>query len=323
MEEVLKDIYLVPVPLPGSPLKILNSYIVKGPDRNLLIDVGYNTDEGETALKTAFDALGLRLEDTDVFLTHLHGDHTGLVSRLNKICRDFYISEYDGESVNNCWKEEHWREPMELQLRIGVPPEQELRYMEHPGFRGGATDHTDFKTASDGMTFDIGDYKLEVMDLRGHTPGLKGLYDREKKILFGSDHILEKITPNINAWDLKKDYLGLFIDNLKKVKDMDIDLILPGHRTSIRDHARRVDELIAHHDNRLTSIMGELRDGEKNAYQIAMGVRWEFGTSFFEDFPKEQKWFASNEVLAHLEHLRVLGKVDYRVDEGTYLYRSL
>jgi hypothetical protein len=53
-----------------------------------------------------------------------------------------------------------------------------------------------------------------------------------------------------------------------------------------------------------------------------MGVKWDFSTSFFGDFPNEQKWFAGNEIFAHLYHLRECGKVDYVVDEDgkTYLY---
>ena len=40
MEEVLKGLYRIEVPLPRSPLKYLNSYVVKGKDRHLIIDTG-------------------------------------------------------------------------------------------------------------------------------------------------------------------------------------------------------------------------------------------------------------------------------------------
>ena len=35
------NIYTIPVPLPNNPLRSLNSYVIKGEDRNLLIDTGF------------------------------------------------------------------------------------------------------------------------------------------------------------------------------------------------------------------------------------------------------------------------------------------
>ena len=38
MKEVFKNIYTFEVTLPKSPLKAINSYVIKGVDRNLLVD---------------------------------------------------------------------------------------------------------------------------------------------------------------------------------------------------------------------------------------------------------------------------------------------
>ena len=320
MNEVLKNIYQVSVPLPGSPLKLANSYIVKGTDRHLLIDVGYNADESEKAIRNAFETLGIRLEDTDIFLTHLHGDHTGCIERLKHICKNIYISEYDGKAVNRTMTLEYWMEIMAVQMHMGIPKGQELPYLEHPGYRGGTVTYTEFKKVEDGDIISVGDYTFEVLNLKGHTPGLKGLYDKNQKILICGDHILNKITPNINSWDFVNDYLGFFLESLKKVRAMDLELVLPGHRVIITDHVTRIDELLEHHNTRLNRIIGILNDGEKTIYEVSMGVEWDFGGGLFESFPNEQKWFAGNEVFAHLEHLRVTGKVDYSVRNNTYYY---
>ena len=42
VEELLPDLYLIKIPLPGSPLGWVNSYVIKGIDRNLVIDTGLN-----------------------------------------------------------------------------------------------------------------------------------------------------------------------------------------------------------------------------------------------------------------------------------------
>ncbi len=45
MEKLGKDFYRVEVPLPNNPLRMVNSYFIKGPGRNLVIDTGMNRKE--------------------------------------------------------------------------------------------------------------------------------------------------------------------------------------------------------------------------------------------------------------------------------------
>ena len=42
-EQILKDIYIIKVPLPGNPLKNLNSYYIKGKNRNPAHRYGFPT----------------------------------------------------------------------------------------------------------------------------------------------------------------------------------------------------------------------------------------------------------------------------------------
>ena len=41
IEEITLDLYRIEMPLPKSPLKALNSYLVIGPERNLIVDMGW------------------------------------------------------------------------------------------------------------------------------------------------------------------------------------------------------------------------------------------------------------------------------------------
>jgi len=36
IEELLKDIFIIKVPIPNNPLKNINCYLIKGRERNLL-----------------------------------------------------------------------------------------------------------------------------------------------------------------------------------------------------------------------------------------------------------------------------------------------
>ena len=170
------------------------------------------------------------------------------------------------------------------------------------------------------MHFKYGGYDFEAIDLKGHTPGQVGLYDKNAGILFSGDHILERITPNINLWDFEQDYLGLFLENLKKVKTLNVKKLFSGHRALVSDANKRIDELMAHHDERLGYILDALRDGKTTIYEVAMELKWNCGGGYFGDFPAPQKWFSASEVFTHLEHLRRTGKVNLTIDEPTYKY---
>jgi hypothetical protein len=90
---------------------------------------------------------------------------------------------------------------------------------------------------------------------------------------------------------------------------MDIGLVLPGHRRVMRDVHKRIEELKQHYQNRLGEVLGVLNGGRMNAYQVAGRITWDLTYSSWEEFPLEQKWFATGEAMSHLEHLRHLDKI--------------
>src|SRR5262245_32923629 len=49
-EEILPSLYRIVVPLPGNPLKEVNSYVITASERNLVIDTGMNRPECLEAL---------------------------------------------------------------------------------------------------------------------------------------------------------------------------------------------------------------------------------------------------------------------------------
>ena len=49
-ECISEGLYRIPVPLPGNPLRELNSYLLRGRERSLLIDTGFRQEEGRRAL---------------------------------------------------------------------------------------------------------------------------------------------------------------------------------------------------------------------------------------------------------------------------------
>lgn len=101
MREIYKDIYMKELPLPNNPLKYLNFYLVKGKDKSMIIDTGFNREDTKEEITKAFEELDIKPENTILFLTHLHSDHTGLASYFEEIGLTIYISKIDGDLLNN------------------------------------------------------------------------------------------------------------------------------------------------------------------------------------------------------------------------------
>ena len=96
--QVSPNLYRIPVPLPGNPLKNLNAYLIRG-HRNLLVDTGFRQEECRTALKAGLAELGVDMANTDIFLTHLHSDHAGLAPELLRPTSRLFIGDVDRQRL--------------------------------------------------------------------------------------------------------------------------------------------------------------------------------------------------------------------------------
>ena len=84
VKEICPNLFCIEVPLPGSPLKYLNSYVVRTSDRSLIIDTGFNHKVCHDTMVNGLNEIGVDLADADIFITHFHADHFGLVPKLKK-----------------------------------------------------------------------------------------------------------------------------------------------------------------------------------------------------------------------------------------------
>ncbi len=325
IEELLPNLYRIEVPLPRSPLKALNSYIVKGKDRFLIIDTAFNREECWQPTISALRELGVDLNKTDFFITHLHADHSGLVGRLATPTSKVYYSEVEasiiGGGIGEGEAHGHWRDMAEYYLANGFPPEElNIALQGHPGRRYSSRQPIKVIPLRDGESIEIGDYKFVGVWTAGHTPGHMCLYEPEKKVLIAGDHLLIDITPNITTWLELENSLKSYLENLEKVYALDVKMVLPGHRRLWNDHRKRIRELQEHHRNRLAEAVTALESGPKTAWEVAPYITWDIEFNSWEDFPTVQKFFAVGETLAHLNYLEGEGKVRRETRNGKVLY---
>jgi len=133
------------------------------------------------------------------------------------------------------------------------------------------------------------------------------LYEPGKKIFVSGDHILNDITPNIQLWSDEWNPLKEYLASLDKVYELDINLVLPGHRGIFRDCRKRIQELKQHHQDRLDEIVAILGKAKMNAFRVASKMTWDIVSDSWDVFPVSQKWFATGEAIAHLKYLKEKG----------------
>ena len=314
IEEIQPDLFRVEVPLPNSPLKFLNSYVIRSSDRSLIVDTGLNRKECLDAMKSGLQQIDIDLAKTDFFITHLHADHFGLVSKLATGTSRVFFNRPEAELI----EASGWWERMTAYAARNGFPEEELRaaIQSHPGREFASEWVPEISILKEGDEIIAGSYRFKCVSTPGHSLGHTCLYEPEKKILVAGDHILIDITPNIQCWSDDHNPLENYLASLEKVNEMEIDLVLPGHRRIVMDHRARIAELREHHERRLGEVLSILGDHPQTAYQVASQMTWDLVCDSWEEFPRAQKWFATGEAIAHLRYLQRKGLI-HREDKGT------
>ncbi len=320
-EEIMFNFFRINVPLPGSPLKNLNAYLIKGEDRNLLIDTGFNKKESWEALNFNLKELEVSIEKTDFFFTHMHSDHAGLACAFKTDSSLAYMSKTDALVLNTHSKQEYWHERAQFFSAFGFPAEDfmQTRREKMSNLFFPVRDVA-YKLLSDGDQIQVGQYYFTCVETPGHTPGHMCLYEKNLKLLVAGDHILDEISPNLTAWQEMSDSVGEYIKNLEKINELEIELVLPGHRRLIYDCKSRIAELLEHHEERINEVLNIMQgNGLMDAYEVASLMTWRLKNFAWENFPVYQKMFAFGEALAHLEYL-YLNKIIQRIEKNGKFY---
>lgn len=318
--QVYEDIYLIEVVLPNNPLKALNSYVIKGQEKSLIIDTGFNREECIDALFNGLRELDIDIKDTELFITHLHADHSGMADLFEKEGVKIYAGEIDGRLINEMTQDSYWKRFDEFKVLFDLDRDN-IIFSEHPGYKYCLKSPVDFTFVNEGKGIQVGKYFFELVFIPGHTPGHMGLYERNHKLFFCGDHILDRITPNIAFWGFEHNDLATYFNSLAKVYSYDIDYLFTSHRNIVRDHRRRIDELLFHHRERLNEILNILKDGEYTVRDVAARMTWSIRAKDWDDFPIPQKWFASGEAMSHLEHLYTIGKISKELRDGKLYFK--
>ena len=319
--KIASGLYAIAVPLPNHPLKNLNAYVVTGP-RNLLIDTGFRQKECRDALLAGLQELGISMEHTDIFLTHLHSDHTGLAPEIRGKNTKIFIGEKDLSHMPGPHSTFRWADSDDRFAAEGFPRDLLTILTERNPAQGlSPIPYDGYLPVKPGDVFSYGEHRFTAVHTPGHTPGHMCLWEAETGICLLGDHVRFDITPNITRWMGVSDSLGDYLQALRDIQTLPVTVPLPAHRQVHMDFQARCQQLIAHHGTRCQEVLTILSSGEPmTAWDVAAHMTWRIRARNWEEFPTPQKWFAVGEAMAHLDHLISLGQVVRWKDGDLFRY---
>jgi len=317
VREVAADIYQVRLPLPFA-LNHVNCYLLRDGDGWTIVDTGLNRPEIHAGWQAAFAALGIvPAHVRRIVVTHMHPDHIGMAGRLQQETgAAVFMSPREWEVATIAWVENRERgDNLAGYLRhAGAPADvgaivegqqQKLRQQTLPT-------PVDVQMLCDGDTITMAGRRFEVIHAPGHADGQIIFYAPADRLMLCGDQVLLRITPNIGFWpSTQADPLGRYLASLASLRDLAVDVALPGHHGVITGWRGRIDELLHHHDERLEAM-----------YAAAAGGATALETSTvvfnFDRFSPHEIRFAVAETLAHLEYLADAGRLE-RYEKGGYV----
>lgn len=320
VDRVSEGAWRIRLPLPWD-LRSVNAFLFRLADGWLLLDCGLNTDKTFEAFDAAFYEIGAQWSDVRrIVVSHMHPDHFGGAARARRL---------SGAPVS--------LPPIEAELV--APPREGAEFFARPGAhlrRHGApeADVAQIKRAASEVaaamdrfvpdeTIDEGDViefaggRLEALHTPGHTPGLLCFHDADNKILYSTDMILQRITPNVGVhWFYEDNPLGDYLASLSKLEGLDCKLVVPSHGPPFEGLHARIAETRSHHRRRAEKILAAVGKEEAPAYEIA-GRVWGMGA------PPQDRRFAAAEALSHLEYMARIHRVERRESGGIVVWKSI
>ena len=331
MTEIVPDIFQLQFSPPSGYLEHVNAYLIKGDDGYLLIDTGWNTEEVFHSLKQQLDELHVNFTEIhQILITHIHPDHYGMAGRLKELSHaKITLHHLEGNLIKTRYaNRDKLLNQINQWLRINGVPSNELikLQMTPPEWIKSVIPVLPDVSLHGDETLTVNSFSFKVIWTPGHSPGHICLYEPTHKILISGDHILAATTPNISLnSQSSSNPLGDYLNSLGLVKQLEVNLVLPGHEKPFTGLRERVEELIRHHERRKSEILEILKTKPKTAYQVCLEMTWMLDTTpngvlgyYLASWDKRM---AVSETLAHLESLRVDGKVDKFHKDGIIFYQ--
>jgi glyoxylase-like metal-dependent hydrolase (beta-lactamase superfamily II) len=260
-------------------------------------------------------------------ISHQHIDHFGLASILARrsgaeVAAIAPLAPYLADYAHQAELDDRFAEG--IMLRHGIPPEivTALRTVS-AGFRawGSAVEIT--RPLGDGELLELRDRSLRVLQRPGHSPTDTVFHDERRAMLIGADHLIAHISSNpllARPLGAEPDVTGprpraliTYLASLERTREMQLDLVLPGHGEPISDHVGLIEERFRLHERRARRIHRLISAQPRTAHEIAQEL--------WGNVAVTQAYLTLSEVLGHVDLLLRDGLVEEVEQDGVVRFR--
>ncbi|MET9476667.1 MBL fold metallo-hydrolase [Streptomyces sp. NPDC002917] len=322
-------VWSIKVPIPDNPLGHTLVHVLDTDRGPVLIDTGWDDPEAWDTLVAGLTAIGVGITDIHgVVITHHHPDHHGLSGQVRESSGAWIAMHAADTAIVRRTRESEpgtWLAYLTAKLTAVGAPEDHLaplraaratgRMRTLPGLRAALPD----REIVPGELLDLAGRRLRAVWTPGHTPGHVCLHLEEDHPanlpghgrLFSGDHLLPGISPHIGLYEdpddaTATDPLGDYLDSLERIGRLGVAEVLPAHQHAFPDAAGRVQELLDHHEERLTGLLALLAT-PLTPWQLAERMEW---NRPWEQIPHGSRNIAASEAEAHVRRLVKLGRAE-------------
>ena len=321
---VAPGVHRIPLPLPSDTLTAVNVYAIETDHGLTLIDGGWAVDAARDVFIRSLRRLGASPTDIRQFLvTHVHRDHYSMAAKFGtEYGAQVALGLAERPTLDLLTAADPSRSPFIPSLvSAGAAELAEQWEQDHDVVNDTSLWRYPDVWMEGDHQIEVGARTLDAVHTPGHTAGHFVFHDDTARLLFAGDHVLPTITPSIGfTMPPAPNPLGDFMASLTKVRGLPDSRLLPAHGPIAASSHERVDQLLVHHEQRLSKTLNALGH-PRTAYDVAHDLGWTRHERSFDELNQFNQGLAAMETKAHLELLVARGLAD-RVSgpDGTHLY---
>ncbi|MDQ3322332.1 MAG: MBL fold metallo-hydrolase [Acidobacteriota bacterium] len=273
--ELNRRVICVPVKTETLPPATHTNCFVVGREKFVVIDAAAKDETEQAKLFESVDSFiekGFVCEA--IVVSHLHRDHTG------------------GETV----LQKHLRDKFDLRIPLSA------HRLTAESLRGTVKIE---KFIEDNEIFELTDkngksFELKALHTPGHARGHLAFYDQEFGFLLSSDNVLSAgsvliAPPEGNMID--------YLNSLEKLKNLpNLKFLCGSHGAAVFDARGKIESFIAHRSERERKIIEAIENNAKSLSEIVEKV--------YTDISPDARALAEKSVEAHFEKLETEGKIE-------------